>query len=154
MRLRMAPVIRSVRLWCIRREDASLDLPEGCTFGVTDIHDPLGGNLAPARIDYLFVHGASGIVQSRVIFTPFTPIESRCRKPRQGQGGPCARVTASPKMILLAKSLYIRADTIRVKEKGREKSRLFGSWRPAVKPASRAFSNSPAVIMTGGHHHA
>ena len=63
-------------LWCIRCEDASLALPEGCTFGVTDIHDPLGGNLEPARIDYLFVHGASSIVQSRVIFTPFTPIEA------------------------------------------------------------------------------
>jgi maltose 6'-phosphate phosphatase len=63
-------------LWCIRREDGSLDLLEGCTFGVTDIRDPLGGNREPARIDYLFVHGASGIVQSRVIFTPYTPIEA------------------------------------------------------------------------------
>jgi len=29
-------------LWCIRREDGNLDLPEGCTFDVTDIRDPLG----------------------------------------------------------------------------------------------------------------
>jgi hypothetical protein len=63
-------------LWCIRREDGSLDLPEGCTFGVTDIRDPLGGNREPARIDYLFAYGASGIVQSRVIFTPYTPTEA------------------------------------------------------------------------------
>jgi maltose 6'-phosphate phosphatase len=63
-------------LWCIRREDGGIDLPEGCTFGVTDIRDPLGGNLEPARIAYLFVHGASGIVQSRVVFTPYTPIEA------------------------------------------------------------------------------
>jgi maltose 6'-phosphate phosphatase len=63
-------------LWCLRREGGGLDLPEGCTFGVTDIHDPLGGGREPARIDYLFVHGASGIVQSRVLFTPFTPMEA------------------------------------------------------------------------------
>lgn len=63
-------------LWCIRRDNGGIDLPEGCTFGVTDIHDPLGGNIEPARIDYLFVHGASRIVQSRVVFTPYTPTEA------------------------------------------------------------------------------
>jgi maltose 6'-phosphate phosphatase len=63
-------------LWCLRRDDGGIDLPEGCTFGVTDIHDPLGGNLEPARFDYLFVHSASGIVQSRVVFTPNTPTEA------------------------------------------------------------------------------
>jgi maltose 6'-phosphate phosphatase len=63
-------------LWCLRRADGGLDLPEGCTFGVADIHDPLGGDRAPARIDYLFVHGASAIAQSRVVFTPLTPIEA------------------------------------------------------------------------------
>ena len=63
-------------LWCIRRDDGGIDVPEGCTFGVTDIHDPLGGNREPARIDYLFVHSASGIVQSRVVFTPNTPTEA------------------------------------------------------------------------------
>ena len=63
-------------LWCFRRDDGGIDLPEGCTFGVTDIRDPLGGNIDPARIDYLFVHGVSGIVQSRVVFTPYTPTEA------------------------------------------------------------------------------
>jgi maltose 6'-phosphate phosphatase len=63
-------------LWCIRREDGGIDLPEGCTFGVTHMRDPLGGDLEPARIDYLFVHGASGIVQSRVVFTPYTPAKA------------------------------------------------------------------------------
>jgi maltose 6'-phosphate phosphatase len=38
-------------LWCVRREDGGIDLPEGCTFGVTPIRDPLGGALEPARID-------------------------------------------------------------------------------------------------------
>jgi maltose 6'-phosphate phosphatase len=63
-------------LWCLGRADGGLDLPEGCTFGVTDIHDPLGGDRTPARIDYLFVHGPSGTVQSRVVFTPLTPMEA------------------------------------------------------------------------------
>jgi maltose 6'-phosphate phosphatase len=63
-------------LWCLRREDGGLDFPEGCTFGVTDVGDPLGGGRDPARIDYLFVDGARGIVQSRVVFTPYTPIEA------------------------------------------------------------------------------
>jgi maltose 6'-phosphate phosphatase len=63
-------------LWCIRRDDGGIDRPEGCTFGVTPIDDPLGGGREPARIDYLFAHGASGIVQSRVVFTPYTPAKS------------------------------------------------------------------------------
>jgi maltose 6'-phosphate phosphatase len=63
-------------LWCIPRADGGLDLPEGCSFGVTPIRDPLGGDRTPARIDYLFVHGASGIVQSRVVFTPYAPTEA------------------------------------------------------------------------------
>jgi maltose 6'-phosphate phosphatase len=62
--------------WCLRRDDGGVDLPEGCTFGVTPIRDPLGGDLAPARLDYLFVHGASGIIESRVVFTPYTPAEA------------------------------------------------------------------------------
>jgi maltose 6'-phosphate phosphatase len=62
--------------WCIRRDDDGIDLPEGCTVDVSAIRDPFGGEPAPARIDYLFVHGASGIVQSRVVFTPFNPTEA------------------------------------------------------------------------------
>jgi maltose 6'-phosphate phosphatase len=61
-------------LWCIRRGDGGIDLPEGCTVDVSAIHDPFGGAPEPARIDYLFVHGASGIAQSRVVFTPYTAI--------------------------------------------------------------------------------
>ena len=60
-------------LWCIRRDDGGIDWPEGCTVDVSAIRDLLGGEPAPARIDYLFVHGASDIVQSRVVFTPFNP---------------------------------------------------------------------------------
>jgi maltose 6'-phosphate phosphatase len=59
-------------LWCIRRDDGGVDFPEGCTFGVTPMHDPLGGDQAPARIDYLFVHGMSGIGRSRVVFSPYS----------------------------------------------------------------------------------
>ena len=62
--------------WCIRRADGGIDLPEGCTVDVSAIRDPFGGEPAPARLDYLFVHGARGIVQSRVVFTPFTPTEA------------------------------------------------------------------------------
>jgi maltose 6'-phosphate phosphatase len=63
-------------LWCIQRDDGNIELPEGCTVDVSDIQDPLGGEPAPARIDYLFVHGERSIVQSRVVFTPYTPIEA------------------------------------------------------------------------------
>jgi maltose 6'-phosphate phosphatase len=63
-------------LWCIQRDDGGIDRPEGCTIDVSAIRDPFGGEPAPARLDYLFVHGASGIVQSRVVFTPFNPTEA------------------------------------------------------------------------------
>ena len=63
-------------LWCTRRDDGGIDVPEGCTVDVSAIRDPFGGEPEPARIDYLFVHGASGIVQSRVVFTPYTAIEA------------------------------------------------------------------------------
>jgi maltose 6'-phosphate phosphatase len=60
-------------LWCLRRDDGGIDLPEGCTVDVSAMPDPLGSAPAPARMDYLFVHGARRIVQSRVVFTPYTP---------------------------------------------------------------------------------
>jgi maltose 6'-phosphate phosphatase len=60
-------------LWCLRRADGGIALPEGCTIDVSAIRDPFGGEPEPARIDYFFVHGASGIAQSRVVFSPFSP---------------------------------------------------------------------------------
>jgi maltose 6'-phosphate phosphatase len=63
-------------LWCIRRDDGAIGGPEGCTVDVSAIRDPFGGEPEPARIAYLFVHGASGIVQSRVVFTPYAPTEA------------------------------------------------------------------------------
>ncbi|MDD5322367.1 MAG: endonuclease/exonuclease/phosphatase family protein [Methylococcales bacterium] len=61
---------------CIRLTDGSILFPEGCTIDVSGIRDPLGGEPKPARIDYIFTHGFGEIVQSRVVFTPFTTIES------------------------------------------------------------------------------
>jgi maltose 6'-phosphate phosphatase len=61
---------------CIRRDDGGIEFPEGCTVDVSEIRDPLRGALEPARIDYIFVNGVRGIVQSRVVFTPFNPTAS------------------------------------------------------------------------------
>jgi maltose 6'-phosphate phosphatase len=46
--------------WCIRHDNGAIDLPEGCTIDVSAIRDPFGGKPEPARLDDLFVHGASG----------------------------------------------------------------------------------------------